>query len=52
MFFDMAACGYTFKMADCVLFGPSTDLPRYVFESLQAFVTAAAATRLERLLVG
>ncbi|KAK7935337.1 hypothetical protein PG985_000832 [Apiospora marii] len=52
MFFDIAAGGPFFKLAWCLLFGPRNWLPRFVFQCAQAFVTAGAATRLERALRG
>ncbi|KAK8034836.1 hypothetical protein PG993_009831 [Apiospora rasikravindrae] len=52
MFFDIAACAPCSNLVLCGLFGPLWDFPRYACECAQAFVTAAAATRLERALHG
>ncbi|KAK8136738.1 hypothetical protein PG984_004678 [Apiospora sp. TS-2023a] len=52
MFFDIAACGPFINLVGCSLFGPLEDLPRVAFQCAQAFVTAGAATRLERALRG
>ncbi|KAK7966920.1 uncharacterized protein PG986_001197 [Apiospora aurea] len=52
MFFDIAACGPFSDLVMCGLYGSLWDFPRYVCGSAQAFVTAAAATRLERALRG
>ncbi|KAK8066150.1 hypothetical protein PG997_012897 [Apiospora hydei] len=52
MFFDIAACGPFSDLVMCGLYGPLWDFPRYACGSAQAFVTAAAATRLERALRG